>query len=95
MRMRHFSLLAAAVATLAITSPAWAQGGPVTGVEPSDSGVVVEFFGGLQTISAGLEPGNEPGEEEQPGLCAEGVIHSSCTPADEAAEDPGPPLPLP
>jgi len=40
----------------------------------------------IQSIEAGLGSGEQREDRQQAGLCAEGEIHTSCTPADEASE---------
>jgi hypothetical protein len=54
-------------------------------VAPEVGGVTVTatYDGFTQTIVAGTIAETDEG---RPGLCAEGDAHTSCTPADEAAE---------
>jgi hypothetical protein len=56
------------------------------GGQPGVSVTVYAVVGGQQVPIQSIEAGLGSGEEEQnAGLCAEGVIHTSCTPADEAS----------
>ena len=81
MRRLRLALVFSGLATVLLAGTAAAQ--PVT-VTPTGGGVLVEgeLPGELsQTIEAGLGQGEE---EFVAGLCAEGDIHTSCTPASEA-----------
>src|SRR5215212_1997164 len=78
MRKVAFALIGALFAVLAGTSSASAS--RITDVEPHHGGVIVTALGGTileETITTGQLA------EEGPGLCADGLIHSSCTPANE------------
>ena len=63
-----------------------ASAAPVT-AEPQPGGVVVTatYAGLTQTIAAGTIVQDDT-DNKLPGLCAVGVIHTSCTPADDVAD---------
>lgn len=93
MRRVALTLVGALLAISAGTTSASAA--PIdVDAEPEKGGVVVtatvtvEGFPTIEeTITTGQLAADVPfNENESPGLCAFGPIHTSCTPADEASE---------
>jgi hypothetical protein len=89
MRRVALTLVGALLAFTAGTASASAAPPIDVDAEPRERGVTVtvslvveeqEFF--LESITTGFGSGED---DKNAGLCAEGFIHRSCTPADEAS----------
>jgi hypothetical protein len=92
MRRVVLSLVGALLAVTAATTSASAAPPIRVDAEPGSGGAVVTVYVDgtdvpIESITTGqLAPKTDQGTDNGlPGLCAEGVIHTSCTPASEAA----------
>ena len=81
--MRRFLLILALAGALIVATAVPALAGPID-VSPTQGGVTVSVdLDGDESADQTLTAGLGGGEEGQPGLCAAGVLHTSCTPANQ------------